>query len=478
MLFMLFMLPILFMLFMDPMLEELMDRSGAIAIGLPMAAMVGVPVAPKAGGWLYVDPPNEEDVVRGARGKLKPVVGAALLFALGGGASEKDDELDWLMDGRWALRLRLDIDGATPVVDDAQGLAVVALDAEAQGFAALCGLLIADPIGAGCNGCENCVAEGVMASNLARSGVTVLKDGAGLMADMVGLGVDHENAGAETFRPGDAAVAGAAEVSQPASMGSLEWRLDFPLTNAAKSASEAPFVVSKALPGMPPKDMKSSLLEAVPPLVAADSCWSFSVCSSSTLLERVLINSMNDWNCLRSSKGPRLMFQRIGRMSTATKSASATSPTTLRTFRAATITAGSFVLIALIRGTIFSCMVYLSSTLEDDVFFFSLPIPSRPSAAPDGSLLPPHRKTNACRPRTLMARLLVLLKTVAMTGKSSFLMVLKSSTDRTIGRLRMATSTIAGVGLSTAVTTMGNTSEMSRQQDRNRAEYGLSAHHP
>lgn len=169
---------------------------------------------------------------------------------------------------------------------------------------------------------------------------------------------------------------------------------------------------------------------------------------------------MKVWNCFKSSNGPKLMFQRIGRMSIATNSASATSPITLKTLRAATMTAGSFVLIALISGIIFSCIVYLSRALDDDVFFFLSPLkPSRPSPWFSGWDDPPHRMAKACSPRTLMARLFVLLKTVAMTGKSSFLMVLKSRIGKIAGSPRMATSTKAGVGDSTAVMRIGKISK-------------------
>lgn len=153
------------------------------------------------------------------------------------------------------------------------------------------------------------------------------------------------------------------------------------------------------------------------------------------------------------------MFQRMGKISMATKSTSALSPTTRKTSRAAIITAGSFVLMALIRGTIFSCMVYLSRALDDDVFFFfSGPNPSRPSSTSIASLEPPQRMTKARQPRTFIAKLLVLLKTAAITGKSSFLIVLKSRTGRITGRPRKAASTKAGAEDSIAVRRIGRTS--------------------
>jgi len=145
-------------------------------------------------------------------------------------------------------------------------------------------------------------------------------------------------------------------------------------------------------------------------------------------------------------------------MSMATKSASATLPMTLRVFRAAIMTAGSLVLIALTSGTIFSCIVYLSRALDVEPFFFPGPKPSSPSSAP-GSFEPPHRAAKACRPLTLIARLLVLLKIVAITGNSSFFMVLKSRTDSIIDRLLSAASTSVGVGDSRATNIIGRISE-------------------
>lgn len=120
-------------------------------------------------------------------------------------------------------------------------------------------------------------------------------------------------------------------------------------------------------------------------------------------------------------------------------------------------TAGSFVLIPLIRGTIFSCMVYLSSAVEL-LFLLVFIIPSRPSLLAFGSDEPPQRITKASRPRTLMPRLLVLLKTEAMTGNRSFLMVEKSSTGRITGKLRREASTILCVGDSMARRIMGRMS--------------------
>lgn len=190
---------------------------------------------------------------------------------------------------------------------------------------------------------------------------------------VVGLGVDQENAGAagevtDDLIAGEVSVWVEDMVSQ-LSIG-LEGEADdlvLPLTRLSKSSSVAPFE-SSVVPATAPKDMKSSFaIEA--PLDWPSSC-SFLVCSSSTRADNDLIRSMNCLNCSRFSSGPRLMCHNVGRISMATKSASATCPTTLHTFRAAIMTAGSFVLIALMSGMIFSCIVYLSSAVDEDVFLF------------------------------------------------------------------------------------------------------------
>jgi hypothetical protein len=89
------------------------------------------------------------------------------------------------------------------------------------------------------------------------------------------------------------------------------------------------------------------------------------------------------------------MLHRTGRISIATNSASAALPTTLNTCSAANMTAGSLVLMALTKGTIFSCIVYLSRAVDDDVFLLSCVKPSRPSSSSAPSADPPQRITNA-----------------------------------------------------------------------------------
>lgn len=152
------------------------------------------------------------------------------------------------------------------------------------------------------------------------------------------------------------------------------------------------------------------------------------------------------------------MLQRMGRTSMATKSESAIPPTCRRTLSAAIATAGSFVLIARMSGTIFSCIVYLSKAVEElFLFAFEFITPSRPSLLAVGSL-PPQRITNASKPRTLIPRLLVLLNTEAMIGNNSFLMVEKSITGRITGRHRSEASTMLCVGDSIARCIMGRIS--------------------
>ncbi|KJR82434.1 uncharacterized protein SPSK_03186 [Sporothrix schenckii 1099-18] len=355
---------------------------------------------------------------------------------------------------------------------------------------------------------ENCVDEGVMAAKLLRSGVTVRNAGCccgfgagGACAVVgVGVGVDHENAGAAEAaadavargvvlrlppRFGDSRLALAAGVaSQPPSIKASPPRPPppvLPLTSRSKSSSTSPPPppppplpppTSKAEPPIPaPNDENSSMRAAFPfkeewaaAASAPDSSCSLRTCSSSTRDDSVLISFINAWNCFRFKSGPRLMVHSTGKSSNATKSASTMPPTTRKTFSASIITAGSLVLMPLISGTIFSCMVYLSSAVDVDVPRLDslLLSPSRPSPPPSSVLSgePPHRMTNACRPRILIARLLVLLKMAATTGNSSCLIVLKSSTGSMAGTLRSAASTTAGVGESSAVATMGKTSSL------------------
>ncbi len=139
------------------------------------------------------------------------------------------------------------------------------------------------------------------------------------------------------------------------------------------------------------------------------------------------------------------------------------------TFNAAMATAGSLVLMPLMRGIIFSCIVYLSRALDElFVIAFAFPMPSRPSLLDAGSLEPPQSITNASNPRTFIPRLLVLVKTDEMTGNSSFLMVEKSNTGNIRGRLLNEASTILCVGDSIAKCIIGRISEHDIRQDWSR----------
>ena len=101
------------------------------------------------------------------------------------------------------------------------------------------------------------------------------------------------------------------------------------------------------------------------------------------------------------------------------------------------MTAGSLVLIALSSGTIFSCTVYLSR--------MALGFGFEPGVDVACICAEPHRRPKASRPRILMARLFVLVNTAAITGKTSFLIVEKSSVERMVGRQPRDLSTSEGV---------------------------------
>lgn len=110
----------------------------------------------------------------------------------------------------------------------------------------------------------------------------------------------------------------------------------FPKTNLSNSASPPGLDARPLAPGRPPKDRKS-VAEAVLIAPEADACSSssFRVCSCSIRAERDFIVDMKAWNCSSPSKGPRLMPQRIGRISVATTSRSQSLPISLNTSNAA-----------------------------------------------------------------------------------------------------------------------------------------------
>lgn len=193
-----------------------------------------------------------------------------------------------------------------------------------------------------------------------------------------------------------------------------------------------------------------------------ESSCSFLICSVSIFVDSFLIRSMKHLNCCRFRSGPRLKFHRIGRTSVARKSASAIEPTCLKTLRAAIITAGSLVFMALRRGTTFSWTVNLSRAVPEVAGFFgsALSTPESSSSSAAASTVPPHRTTRASRPLTLMPRLLVLLTTVPTTGNRSCFTVVKSSTGRTTDKLWSALSTKLCVLDSMAKRTIGRTSSL------------------
>lgn len=240
----------------------------------------------------------------------------------------------------------------------------------------------------------------------------------------------------------------------------------FPRTRRSKSfAPTSLFAAEPKSPLVEPTFIRSFDLVSVAALVFDEISRSFLICSCSILEEICLIRSMKDWNCCKLRRGPRLKDHRIGKASKARKSASAILPTCLKSARAAIMTAGSFVFMAFSNGTTFSCTVYLSSTallfaLEG---FVDCIFPSRSSPA-SGSLScePPQRTTKAPKPRTLMPRLLVLLKTAATVGNSSFLMVEKSRIERMIGTQPSDLSTIACVGDSKPRCNIGSISMISQ----------------
>ena len=77
-------------------------------------------------------------------------------------------------------------------------------------------------------------------------------------------------------------------------------------------------------------------------------------------------------------------------------------------------------------------------------FDWDSPMPFNPS--PSVTWLPPHKVLSASRPLILIPKLLVLLKTAAMIGKTSFLMVEKSRDDNMTGSVPRAASTTEWVG--------------------------------
>lgn len=207
-----------------------------------------------------------------------------------------------------------------------------------------------------------------------------------------------------------------------------------PSTRRSKSSSPTPEEPNGSLDGMLIRSFERGLSN---PFVEFEaSSLSFLVCSCSILEDKLLMRVIYSWNCCRLSSGPRLKLHSMGRASMARKSVSASLPTCWKTCKAAMITAGSLVFIPLRSGTTFSWTVYLSRIEVLGVF--------NSRVVPLG--FPPQRITKASRARTLIPRLLVLLKTAATMGNRSFLTVEKSKTESTVGRHVRALSTSECVG--------------------------------
>lgn len=204
------------------------------------------------------------------------------------------------------------------------------------------------------------------------------------------------------------------------------------------------------------------LLLGLPGSFEEESDCNFFICCCSTFEERDLIRSMKPPNCWTLRRGPRLKFHSVGMISSAMNSVSAIWPTCRNTFRAAIITAGSFVLMAFSRGTSLSWTVYLSRIdAEPDLDCWGLldiPTKSPPEVEGSSFMDPPHKITNDSKPRTLIARLLVLVKTEAIGGKMSSFTVEKSRIGNITGRHRIEASTREWVPDSSPKRTRGSTS--------------------
>lgn len=176
-----------------------------------------------------------------------------------------------------------------------------------------CGACWKDGCVLGCVGCSGrlyCVDDGARVLNRARSGVTVRKPGcpppmAGcvivVVEGLVGFCVDHENEGVFgvldelliVVVDGDMTDGVLSQLGKPLLPLDDADMPPLPLTSASKSSSFPPVPLSKVVPVTPPNARKSSLGRAVPTLAVPDSSCSFFVCSSSTLLDSVLMSSMN-----------------------------------------------------------------------------------------------------------------------------------------------------------------------------------------
>ena len=208
----------------------------------------------------------------------------------------------------------------------------------------------------------------------------------------------------------------------------------FPNTSRSKSTSPTLKEPSGSVEGILIRLLDRTVSRLLVELEARSR--NFLDCSCSIFKEIVLMSVIYAWNCSRLSRGPRLKLHKVGNIFMARKSTSAIFPTSLNTVKAAIITAGSFVLMPLRRGTTFSCTVYLSRIAPFEAF-----VPVELMAG-----LRPQRIPRASRPRTLIDKLLVLVKTLDTIGNRSFLIVEKSSMPRIDERQVRDLSTTEWVG--------------------------------
>lgn len=125
---------------------------------------------------------------------------------------------------------------------------------------------------------------------------------------VVGLGVDQANLAAGCESVFDVWGFLTEVLSQPESIALADAGplLLLPFTRRSKSSSALsppPLFVGK--PVAPSKDIKSSFPFAFEPWLDPINSCSALVCSCSTRDDKVLISSINDWNCSRFNRGPR-----------------------------------------------------------------------------------------------------------------------------------------------------------------------------
>lgn len=119
------------------------------------------------------------------------------------------------------------------------------------------------------------------------------------------------------------------------------------------------------------------------------------------------------------------------------------------------IIVGFFVLMVLMRGMIFFCMVYLFSVDEEEVFLLLLiKLFSLLFVVVLFEFL--YSMIKVCSLWILIVRLFVLLNICVIIGNNLFLMVLKLRMGRMIGRFCMVVFIIEGVGYLNVVMRIGS----------------------